>query len=79
MTKKERQEQAERLGLPRNIGRKVIPISPCLFRPGDVAEIVGWRIREEDNIPFYLIRFDNGEVDEILGGDYLQRGGHMFV
>jgi hypothetical protein len=79
MTTMERQREAEKHGIIANIGKKVIAVCGVSFRYDDMAEIVGWGLRFEDNRPLYFIKFDNGECDSIPAGKLFCESGYSFV
>ncbi len=70
-----RQQKAEEKGIIANIGRKVKAQAHYAFRCGDIAEIVGWELRGD--CFFYIIKFQNGECDEIPID--IKLSGHVFV
>lgn len=78
MTTQKRQIVAENYGVIADIGKKVKSTSPYSFRSGDIAEIIGWGLNQ-NNLPLYFIRFENGECDSILGGNKFNESGYMFI
>lgn len=78
MTTEKRQQIAENYGVTANIGKKVKSTNPYSFRRGDVAEIVGWGLNN-NNTPLYFIRFENGECDSILADNNFNESGFVFI
>ena len=76
MTTLERQQIAEKLGITKNIGKKIKAVHDCAFRSGDTAEIIGWGI---DNRPVYYIRFDNGECDCIPAVKFFESEEYVLI
>lgn len=75
MTTQERNKKVEESGVLFFIGAKVKSENSKVFRHGDIAQIIGWKIGENGKIKF-LIKFENDECTII---DAKTLSGYSFV